>query len=430
MNGNYKHAVVSKDDLVVVDSTLNIKSNSSGLDGKDCVKIKNADITVNAGSDAIRSTNTEETDTRGFVYIESGNFSLNSTNDAIQACSLLRTDGGEFDITTGDGSSNGTTHSDYFGGGMDRFSASSDSSDTESAKALKSADSIKINGGSFTVNSSDDAVHSNNTVTITGGNLNIQAGDDGVHANSTLTIDGGTINVNESYEGIEAGEITVNDGNISVVSSDDGFNSAGGSDGDVQQGAFNSDSSKKLIINGGYVLVDSSGDGLDSNGTIEITGGTILVSGPENSGNAAIDYEGSASITGGVLIALGSSGMSQSVTGDGQCSIMTNITTQNGGTQFALCDSNGNVIASFKPSKSFTNVVVSSPSINTGKTYSMICGGSVSDADSNGFAQGGTVSGGNSVAEIAMTDENYSAGGNGQFGGKPGGKHFNDRMRY
>ena len=141
-----------------------------------------------------------------------------------------------------------------------------------------------------------------------------------------------------------------------------------------EQGAFNANSGKLLTINGGYVLVDASGDGLDSNGSLSITGGTILVSGAENSGNGALDYNTSASISGGTLIALGSSGMSQSITGDGQCTIMTEITAQSSDTMFVLCDSNSNVIASFKPAKQFSNVVVSSPSLKTGESYKIICG--------------------------------------------------------
>ncbi len=177
VKGNYKHGIVSKDDLVITDSVLDVKATNSGIEGKDCVKIQNSDITVDAGSDAIRSTNTEEIDTRGFVYIKSGNFNLTSTNDAIQACSLLRADSGDFEITTG-----------------------------------------------------------------------------------------------------------------------------GGSDGNVEQGAFDSNSSKKLAINGGYIYVNASGDGLDSNGALIITGGTVLVSGPENRGNGSIDYDSSGTISGGTTV--------------------------------------------------------------------------------------------------------------------------------
>ncbi len=428
VNGNFKHSIVSKDDLVITGGSYIINSKNSGVDGKDCVKIKDSEITVNSGTDAIRSTNTEETTERGFVYISSGNFKFDSTNDAIQATSLLRIDSGNFEITTGVGSSNGKTHSDFYRGGMDRFGYNSDITDEESSKAVKSADAIKINGGSFNINSSDDSIHSNNSVEIKGGEINIQSGDDGIHANSTLTIDGGTINITESYEGIEAGEITVNDGKINVVASDDGFNSAGGSDGDVPHGAFDADSSKKLIFNGGYTKVNASGDGLDSNGSLEITGGVVLVSGPENGGNGTLDYGASATITGGVIIGLGSSGMAQSIMGSGQCTIMTDINGQSGNTSFALIDDHNNVIASFTPEKSYSNIVISTPDIKSSGSYKIICGSTVEKTDDNGFTQNSTYSGGNEVAQITMSGENYSSDNNRGFGGPMGGRPKPDRM--
>lgn len=429
INGNYKHGIVSKDDLVIAGAAVNVNSTSTGIDGKDCVKLKDADITVTSGSDAIRSTNTEETDTRGFVYIDGGSYSLTSSNDGIQSASMLRVDSGTFNITSGGGSENAKAHyNEPMGRGMQMFSSSSDTEDSESTKALKAALSIKINGGEFTLNSSDDALHSNGDITISNGTFAISSSDDGLHADNALTIDGGTINIAESYEGIEGGQITVNGGKIALVSSDDGFNVAGGNDEMVRQDPFASDSSKMLTINGGYIFVNASGDGLDSNGSLTVTGGTVLVSGPENSGNGALDYDGSSKITGGTLIALGSGGMAQSITGDGQCSIMTDISSQGGNTSLALCDSSGNVIASFTPPKQYSNVVVLAPAIKTGESYSIVCGGTVSGADENGFAQSTSVNGGTTVTEITMTEENYGSGGS--FGGGPGGMGQRPRMPY
>lgn len=132
-----------------------------------------------------------------------------------------------------------------------------------------------------------------------------------------------------------------------------------------EQGAFNANSGKLLTINGGYVLVDASGDG--------------------------------------------------------QCTIMTDITSQSGDTTFALCDSNSNVIASFRSAKQLSNVVISSPSLKTGESYKIICGGTIDGADENGFADGGKLTSGTEITEITMSEENYSSGGSMQGGGMKGG---------
>ncbi len=423
VNGNYKHSIVSKDDLVITGGIINASSVSSAIDGKDCVKIQSASITINSGGDGIRSTNTDETDYRGFVYIASGSFTLDCTNDAFQACSLLRIDGGSFDITTGGGSTNGETHTESVGGGggwMDMFSSDSDSTDTESAKGIKSADTIKINGGTFVIDSSDDSIHSNNSIVISNGLITLNSGDDGMHADSTLTVDGGTIDIQQSYEGIEAGDITINDGTISVVSSDDGFNASGGANNTNNYDSFSSSSDKSLIINGGYIYVDASGDGLDSNGTINITGGVVLVNGPSGNGNSAVDYEMSATISGGILVALGSSEMVESVTGNGQGAILTTINTQAADTSLALCDSSGNVLASLKSVRSFDCVIVSAPGVESGSTYTLVCGGTVSEADSYGYASDTSISGGTVAATIQMTSETYSSGTMGGMNGMGG----------
>ena len=428
VNGNYKHGIISKDDLVLAGGTVSVKSASTGVEGKDSLKIKDTDLTVEAGSDAIRSTNTEDTATKGFVYIQSGKLTLKSENDAVQASSLLRVDGGELNITTGGGSDSGKTHTEenfMRGGRMNMFSSNSDSTDTDSAKGLKAADAIKINGGTIDINSSDDALHSNNSLSVDGGELRISSGDDGLHSDTTLTVNSGTIDITKSYEGIESGEITVNDGKISVKSSDDGFNAAGGNNGTERQGMFDSDSSKVLTINGGYVYVDADGDGLDSNGVLKICGGTILVNGPSNDGNGALDSGSSCEVTGGTIIAIGSSGMAESLTANGQCSIMTDIDSQAADTSVALTDSEGNVLASINSTKQFNNVVVSTPSIRKGESYKIIVGGTVDGADSNGFVDSGKISGGSAAAEITMDSESYTNGGS-HMGGGMGGMRGGD----
>lgn len=427
VNGNYKHGIVSKDDLVFTGGSYVVTSASTAVEGKDCVKISSGSFTVKAGTDGIRSTNTEDT-ARGFVYVVGGAFNINSENDAFQAETLLKIEGGTFDIVTGGGSKNSSSQGGGMWGGFGGFGGSQSTSDTVSSKALKCASSIVISGGTFKIDSSDDAVHSNSDVLIENGSFEISSGDDGMHGDNVLQIKGGKIVINKSYEGLEAQSLLIDGGEMYVVASDDGLNAAGGNDmssigGRPGQNGFNPSAGGACIeINGGKLVVNASGDGIDSNGNINMTGGVVLVSGPTNNGNGSFDYDGSASVNGGILLALGSSGMAQGTSG--QNSFMTNINTQQGNSTFAVCDSKGNILASFTPMKQYQNVVLSSAALTVGESYSIIVGATINGADSYGFTSEGTISGGTVVATVEQSAANVGSGGmGGGMGGgnRPGG---------
>lgn len=91
--GNYKHAIVSKDDLVITGGILNVSAPNGGLYGSDSVKIGGGIISVTAGSDGIRADNNAETD-RGFVYIDGGSIAISAGSDGIQAASAIFIEGG------------------------------------------------------------------------------------------------------------------------------------------------------------------------------------------------------------------------------------------------------------------------------------------------------------------------------------------------
>lgn len=324
VNANYLDGIVSKDGLKIINSNIKITSEDDGIRGKDYVVINNADIDINSKGDGIKSTNSKDT-TLGYIAIEGGNININSEEDGIQAETVLNIsqDTNINITTTGEVAS---SNKEEFGfGGFNRggyYETTSSTTDTSensaSSKGLKAGTEITIESGNIVVSSTDDSIHSNGIIIINGGNMKLSGGDDGIHADTNIVINDGDIDISKSYEGIESSYIEINGGTISVVSSDDGINICGGSDGSSMGGrpgqngfSSTSDSNRKLVINGGNIKVNANGDGLDSNGSIYITGGTILVAGPTSSGNGALDYDNECVVTGGDLIVYGSTGMWQ-----------------------------------------------------------------------------------------------------------------------
>jgi hypothetical protein len=276
---------------------------------------------------------------------------------------------------------------------------------------------VLIDAGTFTINTADDAIHSNANVTINGGTFTIATGDDGIHADATVTINNGEIAITESYEGIESAVITINDGAINVVAGDDGINVAGGADGSGMmagpgrggrpgqlQDMTTYTGSHYLYINGGYIVVNAAGDGLDANGAIEMTGGTVLVNGPTNAGNGALDYDGTFNISGGFFVAAGSAGMAQSPSASStQNSLLVNFSgTLPGGTLVSIVNAAGESILTFAPSKEYQSIVFSSAELVNGD-YTLYYGGSSTGAATDGLYQGGAYTPGTEYTSFTVS---------------------------
>lgn len=401
-----KHGIVTKDDLKITGGTYNITSASQGLSGKDSVRIAGGNITVTSGTDGIHSENTDDTE-KGYVYISGGTLNITSGKDCIDASGTVDIKDGTFTLKAGGGSSEKTT-----------------GDSTESYKGIKADGVLTISGGTFDIDTLDDAIHSNADVTVSGGTLGISTGDDGVHSDNNTVVSGGEINIAKCYEGLEGQTVTVSGGKVTLTASDDGINAAGGDNQGVGGGfgpdSFSADSNAKITVTGGEIHVNASGDGLDSNGDIEISGGTVYVYGPTNDGNGSLDYENNAVITGGTVIMAGSSGMAMNFGSEStQGSILASTGNASAGTAVKLTDSSGNVIAEFTPTVSFRTVVISTPDITSDGTYTLTVGDSTQEITMSGYIYGSGMGGGFG----GMGGGQH--GGNGGFGGgnRPGGNN-------
>lgn len=431
VSGHYENGIASKDDLVIAGGTLNITAVKDGLRGRDSVAVYDGTITIQAGEDGIQSNNDEDAE-KGWISIDGGTFNITAENDSIQAETILQVTNGYLNLKTGGGSdntNNNINNPQNWGRKNPQQTITESETTTESAKGLKAGTALLISGGAVTIDSSDDAIHSNGNVLINAGILTLSSGDDGIHADSELVIDAGTIDVNNSYEGIEGKSITVNDGEIHVTATDDGFNAAGGNDGSSLNGRpgqnnFSESGDSYIRIAGGHIVVNASGDGIDSNGSLYVDAGTVLVNGPTNSGNGALDYNGSAEINGGIFVAAGSSGMAQnfSDSSDQNSLLIGYSSTQEAGVPVTLLDENDNLILSFTPSKTYQSIVVSSPYLEQSKAYTLYSGGNISGDSIDGLINDGSFSDGTKVVDITLSNISTSITDTGEaFSGGMGG---------
>lgn len=421
INAKFNDGIKSNDDIKITGGNIIIDAVDDGMVGKDMIAVKNADITVTAGGDGLKSTNTEE---KGYIIIGSGKFNITAENDAIQAESSIYAEGADFTISTGGGSANNSTQSDWGKWGKNQYAEDT----TSSAKGIKATADLAIVGGTFKIDSSDDALHSNGSLYIAGGTFEISSGDDGIHADTSLEIMGGEINIGQSYEGIESASMDISGGKIAVVASDDGINIAGGNDmsamGRPGANSFGGNSSDyRLNITGGDIMLVVSGDGADSNGSIYMSGGTLAIFGPENSGNSSLDYQNEFIISGGTLIAAGSSGMAQNPSSNSTQCIISGSVSGNAGSLITLKDSSGKEIISAEAQKRFGYVILSSENIKSGERYVLYIDGSVYAEITavEGISKFGSVEGG-------MGEGMQKPGGMQRPGGmqKPGGMHMKE----
>lgn len=460
VNGNTEDGIVCKNDLKIWNGNITVNAADDGIRGNDSVRIGDPDaadysslsVTVNtnngsSGGDGIK-TNSDE-DGKGYVTINGGTVNIDSYADGIQAEQTFTMNGGELNITTYQGSNftgSASGGNGGWGGGMGGNDGNSNKTDI-SAKGIKavgvydeagttwqSGGDLIVNGGTITIDSSDDSLHCGGDMQLLGGSMTLATADDGAHSDHALTIgstggdyDAPYVNITKSYEGIEGVDITQNSGTVMVTSSDDGYNAAGGADssgnnnsGGWGQGSWggpgggsSSDGSQTMTFNGGYAYVNAAGDGLDSNGNIYFNGGYVFVS-QTGGGNGPLDCgdsNNSITYSGGTVIAAGSSDMFETPSSYSFLS----TTSVSAGQTITFTDASGNVLATFTlPNGSAEMVMCSQESSVTCYTGGTLSGTTyfASQDSTNRCGYGGTISGGTAVSASSGGNSDPGGGGN------------------
>jgi hypothetical protein len=394
--GNSNDGIASKDGLVVTGGAITVDAVDDGIRGKDYVVVEGGTLDVTAGGDGVKSDNDADA-TLGYVSVAAGTFTVVAGGDGIDAATDALVSGGELDVVAGGGSGAAIA-------------------EDVSAKGIKGTVSVVVSGGTLAVDAADDALHSNGSVDISDGTLTLASGDDGAHADATLVVSGGEVTVTDAYEGLESADITIAGGTISLTTSDDGINVAGGTDGSGEMAAGDRTAEAggpvaggpgggggdefvagdyHLSITGGTLVIDADGDGLDSNGTVTMTGGTVVVSGPTEDMNGAIDVNGTFEISGGVLVAAGSSGMAETPdASSAQATLGFGLGGwQDAGSVLLVVGPDGTVVAGFEASKAYSSFVVSTPDVVAGESYEIYLGGSVTGDTLGGYSTEGDTTG-------------------------------------
>ena len=432
IEADYKHGIVSKDDLVITGGTYKITAAYNGITAKDQLKILDGIFDIDAANSAVKAKNADDAEL-GNIYIAGGIFTIEAEQDGFHATGSIVVDDGTITVNSGD---------DGFHADLDTVIHGGTILVEKSYEGLEGK-RVVVNGGDITINASDDGINAANS------------GDDG--ANATNSDDGGVNAANSGDGGVNAANpganavgsgdddsnaASSNDDSSAAVNSGDDGSISGTADGkeppqmppdtengsDMQpsqdfdpenapsdgnapqdfdpenapsdgnapqdfdpgnapsdgnapqmmQGGQDGGGNSELYIKitGGTLTVSADGDGLDSNGSLLVTAGTTIVYGPISDGDSALDYDGSAIVTGGTLAAIGSAGMVESFD---EASIQPVITyycteTQSADTAITLTDSDGSALFTVTPEKAYASIVLTCPEMKLDATYTLAAG--------------------------------------------------------
>lgn len=351
-----KNALEVEDDLKVLGGTYTVKAANHGFKAEGALDIEAATLTIEAGKDGLHAEHDETTE-RANISLNPTQLSIAATEDGVDAGNELTIKGETITVSQSEEGLEARVIRQL--GGDVTIKSSDDGVNASAGSSSKTTDTSatsKTTEASATSNSADT---SSSASQATSDSATVSAPDSQATADSAATgqTDQANKDKNQTPPAPTAGQAPPQGGQ--------------GPGGMPPGGQEESDPSLQIILAGGTLTVDAEGDGIDSNGTFTISGGSLVVNGSVQGGNGPLDASGDITITGGTVWALGTSDMLQGFAqGSTQASITANIAGTAGQTLIIL-DANGKEVARQTASKDFQAVIMSSADLVDGQTYTI-----------------------------------------------------------
>ena len=406
VNGNHEDGIHTSDGLVIASGTLEVNAANTGIKGKDYVDILGGTINVTAQQDGIKSTNDTD-EGQGWTRLSNGTVTVNAGDDGFKASRVVEISGGSLTVEQSDegieaqyinvsgGDVNVTSADDGMNASLKTSnSESTDSSENTSDTANQQQGSLPGGQQNGTSNQQQQGMGQPPAMSGTSQDGTSQNGASGTAQQQNNTqnqgnhqnmgqppaMPGGNAQDGKSQNG------TTGTGQQGMGQPPQGgMPGGGGGTFEVIDAAIN--------VSGGHVTVNAEGDGIDSNGVTTLSGGTLIVNGPSQGGNAALDTNGDLLLNGATVLSGSTADMFEAPSTNSTSGYLklTNSSGFEQGSTVQVADSSGKVVANYKVTKSNVQLVlVSSSSIVKGQSYTAYTTTSAVDSNATSLASGAT----------------------------------------
>ena len=373
VNGNHEDGIHTSDGLVIASGTLEVNAANTGIKGKDYVDILGGTINVTAQQDGIKSTNDTD-EGKGWTRLSNGTVTVNAGDDGFKASRVVEISGGSLTVEQSDEGIE-AQYINVSGGDVNVTSA-----DDGMNASLKTSNSESTDSSENTSDTANQQQNNQQQGSLPGGQQNGASNQQQQGTGQPPTVSG-TSQDGKSQNG------TTGTGQQGMGQPPQGGMPGGGGGGtfEVVDAAIN--------VSGGHVTVNAEGDGIDSNGVTTLSGGTLIVNGPSQGGNAALDTNGDLLLNGATVLSGSTADMFEAPSTNSTSGYLklTNSSGFEQGSTVQVADSSGKVVANYKVTKSNVQLVlVSSSSIVKGQSYTAYTTTSAVDSNATSLASGAT----------------------------------------